>query len=475
MKYKNKFPELAPKALNRRAFLYGAGSVAIGLPFLESLQSRSAWAQDATPIFSLWVGCANGVVGDSWWPAATGDLSGLASETDRATSILGDYWDRLLLVRGVNFPGNNYSCGHAIGSCMVLTGAAPSGNGNSATSAGPSADTVVAGEVNPGGTDPLALYSGLKEGYINERLSFRSAGQVRSAEGNPYQAFQDLLRVAEPVEGGATTPAPAPEPETVATVDEITLRRKSVVDLVREELTTLQQRAGLSQADRDRLDQHITSLRQVEVDMTTMMVEAAPIAGCDTALVDVAGLEAAQMTFRSNGMIEPVAKLQFDLAAFAFACNVNRVASLQIGDGTDHTVYDVPSNGRNWNFHHISHRTQSDSAAGGDQTAEQSHIEIDRVRMETFKYALDKWNQAGLFDHSFIYYTNHINDGPSHSFSNLPIIIAGNAGGQLLQGQYIDAEKITNNRLLLSLMNVAGSAATSFGSGGDSRYEGVLA
>jgi hypothetical protein len=456
--------------LNRRAFLYGAGSVAIGLPFLESLQSRSAWAADSTPVFSLWVCNANGVVGSDWWPAATGDLSGLAAETNKATSIIGDYADHLLMVSGVNFPGRNTSCGHALGACMVLTGVASSGGGNSATSGGPSADTVVAEAVNPQGVEPLALYSGLKEGYINERLSFRSAGQVRSAEGNPYQVLQDLLRDA----GGSTTPAPSTGPgEAAATVDEMTVRRKSVVDLVRDELVTLQQRTGLSQADKERLDQHITSLREVELEITETMAEAVPMLACDQGLVDTAGIEAAQMTFKRNGMIESVAKLQFDLAAFAFACNLNRVASLQIGDGTDHSVYDVPSNSRGWNFHHISHRTQSDGASGNDQTALESHREIDRVRMETFKYALDKWSQAGLLDKSLIYYTNHINDGPSHSFNNLPIIIAGNAGGVLKTGQYIDAGGINNGPLLLSLINAAGADVSSFGEG-SGRFEDVF-
>jgi hypothetical protein len=254
----------------------------------------------------------------------------------------------------------------------------------------------------------------------------------------------------------------------------MTLRRKSVVDLVRDELSTLQQRAGLSQADKARLDQHITSLREVELDITTTMVEAAPALGCDQGLVDTAGIEAAQMTFRRNGMIETVSKLHFDLAAFAFACNINRVASLQIGDGTDHSVYDVPSNSRGWNFHHISHRTQSDGSSGNDQTAVESHREIDRVRLETFKYALDKWNQAGLLDKSLIYYTNHINDGPSHSFSNLPIIIAGNPGGVLKTGQYIDAGTMNNGKLLHSLINAAGANVSDFANAGG-RYEDVFA
>ena len=53
--------------LNRRAFLRGAGTVAIGLPFLEGLPERSAWAQDENPIFSFFIVSAHGVVHDRFW------------------------------------------------------------------------------------------------------------------------------------------------------------------------------------------------------------------------------------------------------------------------------------------------------------------------------------------------------------------------------------------------------------------------
>ena len=49
--------------MNRRNFLRGAGTVAVGLPFLEGLPERSAWAADAVPVFTLFVVAQNGVVG----------------------------------------------------------------------------------------------------------------------------------------------------------------------------------------------------------------------------------------------------------------------------------------------------------------------------------------------------------------------------------------------------------------------------
>ena len=51
------------RGFNRRAFLTGAGTIAIGLPFLESLPSRSAWAQSNAPVFTFFVVGQNGVVG----------------------------------------------------------------------------------------------------------------------------------------------------------------------------------------------------------------------------------------------------------------------------------------------------------------------------------------------------------------------------------------------------------------------------
>ena len=71
------------------------------------------------------------------------------------------------------------------------------------------------------------------------------------------------------------------------------------------------------------------------------------------------------------------------------------------------------------------------------------HTKIDRIRMGTFKYLLDRWKtystpNGPLLDNAFAMWTSHVANGPSHSFNNLPIIIAGSAGGYLKQGQYVD-------------------------------------
>src|SRR5690606_23889915 len=141
--------------VNRRAFLRGAAGITIGLPFLEGLQERSAWAQTDGPIFSFFIMMQNGVIQSKFWPTSTGTLSS-ATMAGTALAPISDYADRLLVLRGVRAPGGNPGdCGHAQGCVQAITGIAPGSGGNSSTSGGPSADVVIANALNPANTDGL--------------------------------------------------------------------------------------------------------------------------------------------------------------------------------------------------------------------------------------------------------------------------------------------------------------------------------
>jgi hypothetical protein len=433
------------------------GALGVGLPFLEGLPERSAWAQSQpAPVFGMFICTANGVVQsfrdepEKFWPTTVGPLtvSGMqAFASDRATGVLADHADQLTIVRGVNYPFPNNGCGHALGLLQCLTAAKPSGTSNTATATGVSADTLIAESLNPAGVEPLSLYSGMKEGFINEKLSFRAPNQVRAAEGNPWNVYQRLVGLTQPSSGSGA-------PEMAA---RLALRRKSVNDVVREELSSLLNRPSLSEADRQRLDLHFTSIRDLEQNMLEMG------RSCSQDGLDVQAIEALNTgrAFRQDGSIEQVAKLQIDLATLAFACNTTRVATLQVGDGTDHTRYTL--NGQQVErFHWISHRQTSDGSDGERiANAVEWHIAIDRIRMETFKYLLDRWSSIStgtgtLLDSAFALWTCHVAVGPSHSFNNLPVIVAGKAGGFLKTGQYLDAGKVTNNLLLNTLITANG-------------------
>jgi hypothetical protein len=440
----SRLPSTRRTPVNRRAFLR-AGAVAIGLPFLEGLPERSAWAIDKPPVFCLFIVTANGVVPSQFFPSAPGPLTtgSLASEAEKATSVLAPHADNLLFIEGINFPQMGpIACGHAEGLCQSLTAAPPGSSGSTAYSSGVSADVLIAQTVNPGGADPLTLYAGTKTSDISERISFKAAGagQTRAAELNPYTLYAKLVGLMGA--GGAVDPMAA----------ELLASRKSVNDLVRAELKSLQGLPDLSADDRQRLQQHFDAIRETEVTLGQMSQ------ACTENGLATSQLEALKdgIVFDPNGMIEDVAKLHLELVALAFACNFNRVATLQHGDGMDATKYNVPSNASlGWTFHQISHRIQSDSATDLNPIAEMAHHEIDVLRLQTLLHGLDQFKARGLFDKSFIMWTNQMADGPSHSFKNVPHIIVGDGGGYLKQGAFVDAGGATNNRLFNALINAA--------------------
>ena len=138
---------------------------------------------------------ACGVVGNRFFPSATGALSSSAlSSSGMAVAALAPHAANLLFIKNLNFPnGGPKSCGHAEGLCQSLTAVAPGSTGATAYSGGPSADMIIAQAVN-GGVDPFTLYAGAKN-YIAERISFKGAGagQVRAADLNPYTLYAKVV------------------------------------------------------------------------------------------------------------------------------------------------------------------------------------------------------------------------------------------------------------------------------------------
>jgi len=448
-----------PPRLNRRNFLRGAAGVTLALPFLEGMPERSAWAADAKPVFSLFICAVGGVVPELFFPTAHGPIT---AETlaGKATVELAAHASNLLFVSGVSRPPSTGDS-HVEGLCEALTGS-PDSNPNAqiATAMGPSADTFIAAKVHPG-LAPLVLYSGQRlNGWSTWNLSFEESGERASAIWNPYTLYKELIGLVAP--DGSTTAAA----EKAARL--LLESRKSIHDLVRDDLAALIRSPRLSSADRERLQLHFDSVRDVEIAMGGMGNTAVERCSSDGLAIDQ--LQAMEnFVYDRYESTEAVGKLHMSLVALAFACNYRRAASLQWGDPTDYTVYRVPSNAREWRFNYIQHRAQSDSSTGTDPLAAQAHAEIDVLRMRSLAAGLDYFNARGLRDQCQVLWTNSFSDGPSHSFVNVPHIIWGSAGGYLKQGEFVDAGDVRNNRLLNTLISAAiqdtGSSVEDFGQG----------
>jgi hypothetical protein len=440
--------------MQRRHFLRGLGGVVLALPFLETLAPRRAQADGGGyPAFAVFMRQANGVVQktdepEMFWPSQLGALTkaGLAAQTDRAVSVLSDYADKLLLVRGVNFAFDGNGCGHSGGGNQCLTAAKVSDtpSGNESLSMGESIDNRIARELQPAGVEPLTLYAGKMTGYINEVLSFRGPKQLRAAERNPFNAYTKLF--------GASNIDPA-------ALERLKAARSSVNDLVRDEMKALMGRGDLSKADRERLDLHFQSIRDLEVTMS-----------CKLPDMTIAEMEAIQTKVGSSDSVQAVTKMQMDIIALAFACGVARAATLQIGDGNDSTEYTFNGQ-KQYSYHWISHRIQGDGDQGAPiENAYLLHHEIDKIHGNLFKYLLDKLSSYSLgtgtlLDSGVAVWTNDLAD-KYHSYKNIPYVLAGGCNGFLKTGQYIDAGKVNNNKM----WNTVGSAVGCRKNGPDSAY-----
>ncbi len=450
--------------VNRRAFLTGTGGAALALPFLEGLPERSAFAQDESPRFAFFICAANGVAQayddepERFWPTKVGALSSSQMEADsaeRCTGILAEHAERLLIVSGLQHEGVVNMDSHVRGRVQALTGLLPTDSSTiAATSRGPSVDWVIAQAWQQ---DPLLLYAGPRAGYVDDRISFSAAGMLHAGEKDPAEVYGNLTGLSDSNTGGPS-----------AALEELYQRRKSVNDLVRGELSVLLSDSKLSQEDRYRLDKHLTSIRDAEVEL--MKNE------CGWSTLPREEIQ----TIGKDGHTEDLARLHMMLAGVAFSCNLARVATLQWGDGGGDSTRYVLNGEETPSFHWISHRVSSDGAYGSPiEGAAEMHAQIDRIRMKTFNSMLDHFSelstpQGALFDSAFAYWSTDVSIGPIGGHFNLPVIIAGSPAGTLKQGEYLDAGGVGHPRLLRSLMEAVGVDSSTF-AGGNELLQEVLA
>jgi hypothetical protein len=268
---------------------------------------------------------------------------------------------------------------------------------------------------------------------------------------------------------------------TDAIARELANKDKSVNDLIRAELNELKANPALSMADRMRLDQHFQAIRDIEVGMGgtggTGGTGSVPTASCSTTGLPTDKYEMLKSGFRYDGTkMEDYIQLHLQIMAVAFGCNYTRVATLQWGDGTDGTKYNVPSNsGLGWTFHQLSHRVQSDSATGSNPTAEAAHHEIDELRMKSLMVGMDAFKAHGLEANAQLIWTNTLSDGPTHAARGVPMIVWGSGGGYLKQGAFVDAGSALNSKVLNTLMAAATRGATAPSIGGTGELDAMKA
>ncbi len=446
------------KNVTRRRFLVGAGGVTLGLPLLDAFNGHGAAAAQDPIRFGLFVVGANGVAmadpsrsgeDEKFWPSATGTLTAESLQADdtqgqRTVGMFADYASRLLVVRGVDQPYGSAGCDHQSGDNMCLTSARIIGSGNTSLAGGESIDNRIASERNPEGREPLTLRAGWRPddgtGYDNAGfLSYMGASQPRAAQKSPLTAYQRMVGMDGGGQGGGGDTAAAQA-----------LRRTSVNDLLRDQMGELMGSPALSSDDLQRLQQHLDTIRDMEVTITEVTLDEAALAEMDEVERDVLSMD----------NHSKVVRLHMSLLAFAVSSGYSLTGTLKVGDRIDSHQYTIDGE-RLPQFHMISHRNMSD-ASGGDTipNAFELHRKIDRVNATDFMYLCDILQNVStptgpLIDQGYTVWTNQVSTG-WHRHDNQPFVIVGSGGGYLQQGRYFDVGGVTLNKMLNTLLSAAG-------------------
>ncbi|MBN9589925.1 MAG: DUF1552 domain-containing protein [Alphaproteobacteria bacterium] len=229
----------------------------------------------------------------------------------------------------------------------------------------------------------------------------------------------------------------------------------SVLDRVKDQAKALSTKVSAS--DRGKLDEYLTSVREVEKRVEVMRK------GMNDAQDKAGTRPVATMERPASGLPEDLrqhAKLMCDIIAIAFQTNKTKVASLIISRDLSAMYY--PFLNVKDGHHAASHNNNSDD-----------YERISRFHVEQFAYLasrLDgmKEGDGSVLDHSCLMFLSNMWIGRKHDNFRLPLVLAGGLGGTLETGRTIsylnegeDKRKMCS--LYLSLMDRYGIKQNSFG------------
>lgn len=447
-------------AFNRRTFLLGVGGALVGLPLFEGLAAKTARADDAVPPYALFYRRGNGVQQalfdrnpnaepERWWPQMPyGPLTSaqLVAATNSAIALeLGSYAPKLTIVRGLCHPVGTQN-GHREGFIQGLTGAGvkyPNDQPDafSCDPLGESLDNRIARELTPASSTSMYMAVGAHAlGGVSFLATQDAQGKqvTRAGEENLLALYARIFLSAE--QG-------ADEAARQLLVE----RRKSVNDLVRDQLVALRKDPRLSKSDVERLHSHTDAIRDVEQALSCVV--PATLQG------ELSTYQQGYDTDWSKGAI--VAKfgaVVSQLAALALACGATRSLLINVGEPQDIITYqDVPSASA-FDFHSISHR-QSDSDQNAISNAQLMHHAIDRFHLQLFRSILDRLSAYSyadgttLLDKGVCLHYSDIGSG-QHEITQLPYLYVGSAGGALRTGLYQNE----SGQPVVKLLNTIGAA-----------------
>jgi len=228
------------------------------------------------------------------------------------------------------------------------------------------------------------------------------------------------------------------------------LRRRSVLDGVKEQLASVQSRAGYQ--DRLRLEHHFDTMRDLERRI-----------GNGAACGDVE--QPAEREIDSEATMEAIFADQLDLLTAALACDLTRVASLQVSNSWNPITFPWLEDAQQG--HSLSHRSTS--------VTWEKRIDWCGQQFAKFLKKLDEIpeGEGTLLDNTLVMWSTEVAVGNTHSFNDMPLLFAGSAGGMMQTGRYIQySDPRSMSDVYIAMLKMFGIDEDTFG---DSRFVGGMA
>lgn len=402
--------------LNRRTFLRGTG-VALALPFLDAMRpvfgaaAKEAAAESNVPRRMVCIQTNQGIMPQFFFP----EKAGRDFELPPYLEKLASHRDQITVFSGVSLPG--VTGGHQAEKCFITGTPHPEQNGFRNEI---SLDQFAAEHIGNLTRNPSLVLAMTTEG---KTLSYTRNGSPIPAESSPKRLFQKLFVQGKPE-------------EVAATVDSLRQGR-SMMDFLSDETARLNR--SLSAPDRSRLDQYLTSVRELEKRMQTSEAwEQRPKPVVTTKQPDDI----------TEGMrfVEKTAQM-FDLMKLSLETDSTRIISLFI----DTTV-----------IHNITHHGGRPEVIAELRRHEEGQFDVLNRFLTTLASA--KEGDASLLDRTQILYGTCMGSANSHSNVNLPVLIAG---GGFKHGQHLAFDNQNNHNLAtlyVSMMQRLGIETSTFAS-----------
>jgi hypothetical protein len=464
--------------VSRRALLRGLG-VCLALPHLESVAGRGVARAQATPIKRMIVAYFPNGAAAAYWPArgkGTGNawqlsplLSPLAALKTKLTVFANlENYSSMQDNQGVE-PSHARLCG-AFLTCVDSDRVRQMMKVELAN--GISMDQVVAQKMTTPlrslelGLSTLNSFEDGRHPALSRSIAWASPTQPLYKEVNPQAVFDRL------VASGAND-ATRVDPEAAKQAARRKALRQSALDFVRESATDL--RAQLGREDKPRLEQFLSSVRELEE--RTRMLSDSMAAQQTTAMCKVGTRPPRAYAVNvSDGYNRGThADVMNDLIVMALQCDVTRMITHMLDDARSDFVYDhltqrkfsadgsMPATGKVGGFHGLQHAGDSnDGYATINWWFSQKLAELG-AKLDAIPEG-----DGSLLDHTAILYGGSMH-GSDHDGRPLPMALLGGGRAGLRTDQLVDFSATAAGRplrdLYFTLLNgYFGLNVASFGS-----------